>query len=682
MTNPYSRRMVRRTYSYRFFLLLGLIAVLLLLAVRAQADITVTGTFSPDEPFWSNEGDPNTEGIIGSNLSSGNLTVTNGSLLELRDLSTTTRTGSNITSTVSISSGGQVRLTQDFRTQGRSNTYTFSGSIAGNGSKLDVGNIFWIGDRGSAGDFTIGTQAEVNVSNRTILGYSGARIPGRLESTLTLDGGTLNTATLFANQENLLGHGTINTSGLIRDGWDNYLFDFNGSNVSQINLTGDGKDIDLTITGDGRGILGVQNVVIRNGAKVENSVGRVGYEENPDLSPPEIPSSYLITGAGTEWTINSASEGGLSIGERSDGILRIENGATVNSVVGNLGFQEGEGQVKVTGAGSTWNSESILIGRYGTSEMTVSDQAQVNTESGDINRGQLTIKGAGSAWTSAANVDDSSSGYFEIGNEGSLNVASGGQMNADNSIFIAGEANLYVSGDNMLNAGTDGTGNFENNDTVRLFAGQGLAAGTYTPITVGADEGAFFGTGTYEAFGGVWNDAAHTFTVGALLDGSGGIVGTDLTGQRYEFSFGGNPEALLTASFGDGAGVADFSVLQLDLASIAGQNTLAVFDFTTTLADGNDVLLSSFVGADFDEEALEFWHSEDGLNWTLYTPETWVYTDDGWVSFLVDGFSGYAVTIPEPTTGSLLLGAGAAWLFRRRKNTLRTEVRLSSGSRR
>ena len=62
------------------------------------------------------------------------------------------------------------------------------------------------------------------------------------------------------------------------------------------------------------------------------------------------------------------------------------------------------------------------------------------------------------------------------------------------------------------------------------------------------------------------------------------------------------------------------------------------------------------------------WHY-DGTSWTAYASADLTY-DGTYASFTVTGFSGYAVTVPEPGTLALFLAAALgllAYAWRKRK---------------
>lgn len=725
--------MIQRPLHDRCILFLGALAFLILFAVRAQAEITVTGDFSPDEPFWSNGGSSSTTGYLGyENSGTATLRIDDGSSLWLDSGILGRRTGSTGNATVSgtgsqwnnagvitvgLSGSGEILVEKGAQlTSDSGNISNGSIHITGTGSHWETGDLaiarFTPAD--TVGNLTISNGASVT-SYQSLIGHFGfgsaghATVTGNdsiwkiqshpiivnpqfqgdlfigggnsLRSTLSiqdggrvevdkttaisgstnylsLQNGTLQTKMLIADRSHLKGTGNIQSQGLSGTGYS--PLDFNGNSTANLLVNDQTDDIQITVNATDKSEISVDHLRIRNGATITTESVRIGR-----LSDEQ--GQAQVSGDGTTWI----NQGSIDVGRHGTGKAIIEKQAHLESLFINIGNNEtATGDLRIKDSGTRVTAGSLQVGEEGVGKLELTEGATLRTGTANLGRfsggdGTVNLSGEGTYWE----TDELDVGMDGIG---TLTLGVGTQVDSGFHVNINSESevNLYVSGDAMLNANTLGPassgGDFENDGTVRLFAGQALAAGTYTPITVGADEGDFTGTGTYDAFGGIWNDAAHTFTVSSLLDGSGGIVETDLSGQRYEFSFGGDPEALLTASFGEGAGIADFSVLQLDPRLIGDQFTTTIFDFTTDLADGTDVMLSYFVGADFDEEAIAFWHSEDGLAWTLYTPDTWVYAD-GWVSFLVDGFSGYAVTVPEPATGSLLLGAGAVWLLRRRK---------------
>ena len=67
---------------------------------------------------------------------------------------------------------------------------------------------------------------------------------------------------------------------------------------------------------------------------------------------------------------------------------------------------------------------------------------------------------------------------------------------------------------------------------------------------------------------------------------------------------------------------------------------------------GDPVYLSFGIGAGRKWSDLHVWHHDTG-GWTEYLPNDLNY-DGAYASFTVTGFSGYAMTVPEPGSLSLL----------------------------
>ena len=80
-----------------------------------------------------------------------------------------------------------------------------------------------------------------------------------------------------------------------------------------------------------------------------------------------------VDGAGSSWT-NS----GLVVGGSGTGTLAIRNGGKVSNVTGVLGFNAGStGAATVDGVGSAWtNSGSLFVGYSGAGSCTIQNAAR------------------------------------------------------------------------------------------------------------------------------------------------------------------------------------------------------------------------------------------------------------------------------------------------------------------
>jgi len=340
-------------------------------------------------------------------------------------------------------------------------------------------------------------------------------------------------------------------------------------------------------------------------------------------------------------------------------------------------------------AADEWNNNiggSGELTKAGTGVLTLSGNntfGGVNVANGAVNlTGSNTFSKAtsvgGAGQTAVLGVSGATlAKTIEVKSRGILNVSGTASANDDFKIqggADKGTVNLYVSGNNQLKAGADGTGSFVNDGTITLYTSPGLAAGNYTPSATGNTSGSISGTGTYEAYGAAWDSGTSTLVVGNATNvdvdhetHTGAITNENVSGKRYEFAHDG--EAFFIVGFNSTAGTIDFSATQLSLSTINGQAVLMAFDFDTTLASG-EALLSYSIGSIANPGALTLWHLADGATeWTLFTADYSVY-DGTWYSFNTGGFSSYAVAmpVPEPSSWALLACGGAAVLvFRKRK---------------
>jgi T5SS/PEP-CTERM-associated repeat protein len=389
-------------------------------------------------------------------------------------------------------------------------------------------------------------------------------------------------------------------------------------------------------------------------------IATAGIITNGDIDPAD-PST---------WT--SSTQG--YIGFSSAGTLDITLGSTVSNAHGSIGFNPGGvGTVTVDGAGSTWtNGEKLYVGMSGTATLNITNGGAVsNVGFGYIgvngfSVGTATVDGAGSTWTNISNL------YIGYSGTGTLNITHGGLVTAATTASINSRSclSIEVSNNDMFTVGTT----FTNDGTVRLSAQAGLAAGEYTPISVG---GTWNGAGTHEAFGGVWDNTGHTFTVGEAAVATAGVESTIDLSTQQRIDVGDS----LCLNFGSTAGSTSLGVtatatngtMRSDLESLLpdGETVGGSWDFDVTgLPGGDSVQLQFAVTGTPGVDDLTIWHYDGATGWTLYDAGDLTIVD-GWASFSVDRFSSYAVAgvgqVPEPATMSLLVIGGIALIRKRRR---------------
>jgi len=563
--------------------------------------------------------------------------------------------------------------------------------VSGNGSTWDMGEGYLNLGYGADGLLTIEDGGLVSAGNVELhvhshlatINVEGHGSMLKVSDTLAIDrpnddasinlvnGGTLDVGTARFDLSFITGEGTILANGVTGAGYDVTLT-FDGDNVAGFNLNADGRDIDVTVTADGTGDLGSGNLIARNGAQIQSKDGYVAYGDD-DVH------TATLEGEGTDWTLS----GELFVGHNGVGTLTVKDQASLTAEDLSIAYSHGTGTVNVMGEGTKLNvTDTLEVGSvFGfTPRLNVSDGADITTGRtvvGDHHAAvaKATVTGNGTTWTNEGTFEVgvwdpgevslqdqavlSSGGNIRVGGEGKLDVEGGATLSTEGDFQVDnnGTVNLEVTGNNVLVA----SGAFDNDGTVTLSAMDGLASGIYRPI---AADG-FEGNGEFVALDGYWNSVNHPFSYGNLLDGTGGVKDVDLSDKRVTFEFEGMED--LYTQFGADTGNIDFETNVIDPATVGNGTGLAAFDFNTTLAPGSEVMLSYYVGEGFEAEELIFWHSINGEDWTLYSPETFNY-DGTYVTFAVKGFSGYAISVvPEPGSATLLLGAGAAWLVRRRR---------------
>ena len=134
-------------------------------------------------------------------------------------------------------------------------------------------------------------------------------------------------------------------------------------------------------------------------------------------------------------TIGTSIVLGSSTG--SSGTLIIQNGGTLNSVLGAIGNAPGsQGTATVTGPGSTWtNTSAIVVGGVGTGTLTIQNGGTVNSGGGGsvglLGTGTVTVTGPGSTWNNGP-VGGLNIGSFGTG---TLTIANGGTVINTTPVF-------------------------------------------------------------------------------------------------------------------------------------------------------------------------------------------------------------------------------------------------------
>ncbi|MBN2024143.1 MAG: PEP-CTERM sorting domain-containing protein [Pirellulales bacterium] len=521
--------------------------------------------------------------------------------------------------------------------------------VSGQNSQLNVGMLF-VGDYGN-GILTIADGGTVRNTEDSLIAYragsTGAvTVRGEGSTWITerqmqygFNVGYDGTGTLT-----ILDGGTVNTMSRA------YIAR-NGGSVGKVLVSGPGStwnhDSTLYVGGGDGAKGGAATLTIADSGTVS------GYNSL-------INGDATVTGPGSTWSLS------VGLGVEYGGTLTIADGASVTSGVGRV-----LGNATVTGAGSTWtNGGSLRVGYQGYGTLSVIDGGTVTSNStyaSDPSSGRVIISGVGSTWAD--------SGYLNV-SQAELKVADGGVLAANWLWFHSNPALAIDVAHNSRVIIGGGTGKITNYGTVHLLAGTGPTPGeVFTPILAGTWEG----TGKYQAIGGTWDAVGHEFIASpVILASAGKTVGFDAatiqrvlvvdpaTGRAVGVSLLALEESTILHV---AAAPVEGDVLgQLAAMLETGQAVRGAWEFDVEgYGEGDPAYLSFDVGAGVARENLSVWH-HDGEGWTSF--DAWDLTYDGqYASFMVDGFSAYAVVaaVPEPGMVVLLAGLVLAAIAARRR---------------
>ena len=266
--------------------------------------------------------------------------------------------------------------------------------------------------------------------------------------------------------------------------------------------------------------------------------------------------------------------------------------------------------------------------------------------------------------------------YIGFAGQGTLGLASGARVRSDTmSIANSSAMRLHVDADDMVVLGNAAAqGSMVNNGLIGLYADAFLTDATYTPISdISGGNVLWSGGGVVADFGGTWDTITQTFVVATATELNAGATHPLASHDRLLITDGASGDRV-SASFADVPTLETFSASvmsagdQADLEAILPPDfaILGAWDFDTTLPDG----VGAFLAFELDGDLTNYfrvWHLDEGV-WSLYHPEFKSFDGVGSIAgFTVDGFSGYAVTTPEPGTLALLSIGGILSLRRRRR---------------
>jgi len=432
-------------------------------------------------------------------------------------------------------------------------------------------------------DITIGDSAtgSLAVTNGWTLAPNGRTYIGRnagSTGTLTLSGMGSNIITLNNIYAGYSGSGTLAVSG---GAGLTGTYMFVGANAGSTGqLTVDGPTSYINLNNDIHvGTSGTGTASFTNGATLSSSQLIIGTYAGAN-------GTVTVDGNGT--TVSPINY--IIVGDAGTGTLNITHGGTVSggSPYGiSIGDAAGGvGTVNVSGAGSTFTSQSSLtVGNYGTGTLNVSNGGQATASAMYVgfyagSSGTVTVGSGGQASVGVIYV-----GMYQ-GASGTMTIASGGRA-AVGSLFVGatpgstGALTVDGAGSILAIANSLATGYMGTGTTQISNGGQIRALSAATILDVGVNGS---GTLSIDGAGSTLNAAGAELQLGRN-GGSGTLTithgGTATVGTATLAGGGGNSAITV-----DGAG----SQFKADTLTLGGSGTGAL-----TVSNGGNVTTTNVI---------------------------------------------------------------------------------------
>ena len=438
--------------------------------------------------------------------------------------------GSSGHGTLTINDGAEVN-NSSFAYIATSHSSQGEVSVTGAGSTWTVGSDLDVGHNGQA-TLQVSAGGTVTVEEETwVARYQNAN--GEIQ----FDTGTLTTAGLAADFNDLSGTGTVNAKGLVVD--TDLQFDathgFNQTFVVN-DLPDQNVTINLAVDGSsimGAGYTGTGSTTVADGVELSSSDAYLGYKEGSN-------GTAYVDGAGSKWDNN----GIFYVGHDGTGVIEITNGGRVESRSGYIGYRsDSSGEVVVDGSNSSWNTNfDARVGSSGSGLLTISNGAvanigrdtivsrygssngEIHFDNGTLDTGGLLASFDDLSGTGTINANGLVSDVDLLfdSTHGTTQSISINQLPGQNIAL-----NLNVDGTGSIGAGYAGTGSISIADGVVVKGNDG-----YLGYKSGSQ-----GTATVNGAGSAWNlsgtlhvgnqgTASLAVTAGATVTSSSGTVGS------------------------------------------------------------------------------------------------------------------------------------------------------------
>ena len=320
------------------------------------------------------------------------------------------------------------------------------------------------------------------------------------------------------------------------------------------------------------------------------------------------------TGAGAlaiqNLSVGASGASGLSA-------LHVAGGGTLDVVAHSAVGSNNSSSATVSGSGTTWTTNTLTIGRIGTSTLEIVDGGTVRTAASsyiaDVTgaTGIATVRGVGSAWIVGGDLD------IGDGGDGTLNIEDLALVHVGDRLSISSSSTVNLSGGTLRFNGyfreSAGTFNF-NFGTVQLAGNRNVGTDAAIKELFGAapviptgkgltveenatiSSGLTLNGGSFRANNLIVNGPLHFG--GGILELTGGTI-TGLTSLAIptngEFRARGVQSLRITGAAG--SAITATGNLTLGNAAVVNgfgtQGTLQVGANTVTLLDANDVVFDS-----------------------------------------------------------------------------------------
>lgn len=299
-----------------------------------------------------------------------------------------------------------------------------------------------------------------------------------------------------------------------------------------------------------------------------------------DITSAEIKYSGAILGNPSDWTTSTDAY----IGDWGDGSLTVDDGDDIVSDTGNIG-NSGTGKVTISGQGSSWQmSGGIYVGYMGEessgklsiaegASVVVNGQASIGYDTGTS--GTVEVKGAGSTWqTERLYVGRAGTGTLKITGGAKVYCRegyAGYYKNATGSIELDGDGSVLYSKLSFS------IGDFAGNGTLSITNGAVLTA---TSVCIGTG-----GLGVVNVTG---TDSKLICRDGDLALGYGSEGGLlYITGGGLVMA-----ESLCRGNYGSSDSTGDYGFVNMDsggMLALLGDLDDSILQFLTEI-DGDDVI--------------------------------------------------------------------------------------------